>query len=94
MSKSILSVLLLALSGLTLWAVADAGLWSLWRNNLSHPAGLQLFTDLGIALTLVLAWMWRDAATHGRRFWPWAVFTLVAGSFGPLLYLLSAKTKP
>jgi hypothetical protein len=93
MSKPILSLLLLVLSGLTLWAVADAGLWSLWLNNLSHPAGIQVFADLGIALTLVLAWMWRDAAAQGRRFWPWAFFTLVVGSFGPLLYLLSAKTK-
>lgn len=91
MPKTVLSLLLAALSGLTLWAVAQAGLWGLWLNNLSHPAGIQVFADLGIALTLVLAWMWRDAAAHGRRFWPWAVFTLVAGSFGPLLYLLSSR---
>lgn len=94
MSKNLLSALLLILSGLTVWAVAQAGLWSLWANNLSHPAGVQVFADLGIALSLVLVWMWRDAATQGRRFWPWALFTLLAGSFGPLLYLLSAKTKP
>lgn len=91
MSKTVLCLLLAALSGLTLWAVGQVGLWSLWSDNLSHPAGLQVFADLGIALTLVLAWMWRDAAANGRLFWPWAVFTLVAGSFGPLLYLLTSR---
>ena len=49
---------------------------------------MQVFADIAIALVLVLAWMWRDAASTGRRFWPYAIVTLMLGSIGPLLYLL------
>jgi hypothetical protein len=48
------------------------------------------FADLAIALTLVLVWIYRDAAAAGRRFWPYAVVTLLFGSAGPLAYLLLA----
>lgn len=51
-------------------------------------AGGQVFTDLVIALVLVLAWMWSDAKKYGRAFLPWLLLTLAAGSFGPLCYLL------
>ena len=46
---------------------------------------------LVIALGLFLVWMWRDAKAAGRNPWPWLVLTLVAGSIGPLIYLLGRK---
>jgi hypothetical protein len=49
----------------------------------------QVFVDLVIALVLVMAWMWRDATIAGRSPWPWIVATLLLGSFGPLVYLLT-----
>jgi hypothetical protein len=48
-----------------------------------------VLADLVIALTLVMIWLWRDARTGGRNPWPWIGLTLIAGSFGPLLYLLT-----
>jgi hypothetical protein len=36
--------------------------------------------------------MWRDARATGRNPWPWIVMTLVMGSFGPLIYLLTRRS--
>jgi hypothetical protein len=77
-----------AFSAFTLWVLAQTGLVGFYEQLLSTPAGMQVFADIAIALVLVLAWMWRDAAAHGRRFWPYALLTLTLGSIGPLLYLL------
>ena len=61
---------------------------------IAHTSGpMQIFADLIIALTLVMVWMWRDAKNTGRNIWPWIVITLVAGSFGPLLYFITGKEK-
>ncbi len=68
------------------------GLLALYTHNLSHPAGAQVFIDLVIEIGLVLTWLWRDARATGRQPWPWVVFTLTCGSFGPLVYLLTRKT--
>jgi uncharacterized membrane protein YfcA len=54
---------------------------------------MQIFADLVIALSLVMVWMWRDAKNTGRNVWPWIIATLVAGSFGPLLYFITGKQK-
>ncbi len=75
-------------TGLALWR---HGYWGIFEHQLSSWAGAQVLLDLAIALALVLVWMWRDARQHGRNPWPWLLLTLAAGSFGPLLYLLSAR---
>ena len=49
-----------------------------------------MLVDITIALVLVLTWMARDARHNGRRFLPYLLLTLGAGSIGPLLYLLLA----
>jgi hypothetical protein len=77
-----------AFSAFTFWALAQTGLVGFYEQLLATPAGMQVFADIAIALVLVLAWMWRDAASAGRRFWPYAIVTLMLGSIGPLLYLL------
>jgi hypothetical protein len=77
-----------AFSVFTFWVLAQTGLIGFYQQLLSTPAGWQVFADIAIALVLVLAWMWRDAADSGRRFWPYAIVTLALGSIGPLLYVL------
>ncbi|MGQ0709112.1 MAG: DUF2834 domain-containing protein [Rhodoferax sp.] len=95
MSKTILACVLAAFSALTLYVLAQIGLWNVWAHNLNHPAGWQIFADLGIALGLFCTWMWRDARTQGRNPWLWTAFVFAVGSFGPLLYLLTRrKTAP
>jgi hypothetical protein len=93
MKKPLLFLALIAHGGITavaLWVDGLAGIFA----AIAHSYGsIQIFADLVIALTLVLVWMWRDAKSSGRNIWPWFVITLVAGSFGPLLYFISGKEK-
>jgi uncharacterized membrane protein len=92
MNKALLSAVLIAFSALTAHAVVHAGgIIAMVRVHLSSPEGWQIFADLVIVLCLLLALMYRDAQATGRRFWLWAVFSLTCGSFGPLLYFLTAK---
>jgi len=76
----------------TLGVVAHTGLIGFYEQLLSTPAGWQVFADIVISLSLVLAWMWNDARRHARVWWPWAVLTLMLGSIGPLLYLLLRRS--
>lgn len=89
-------LLLLALVGLG--CITAVALWHdgfiCILSSIGHSYGsIQIFTDLVIALTLVMVWMWRDARRSGRNVWPWILMTLVVGSFGPLLYLITARRK-
>jgi len=87
-----LIVLVLALfavlSGVALWY---HGYWGIIAPTFRSFAAAQVFADLVIALALVMVWMWRDARAQGRNPWPWILATLVVGSFGPLVYLLSRR---
>ncbi len=73
------------LSAVALWR---HGYWRIFEPHFRSYGAAQVLMDLSIALGLVLAWMWADARKEKRSFWPWALLTLAAGSFGPLLYLL------
>jgi hypothetical protein len=91
--KPLLILALAAHGGITAWALWMEGLAGI-ITAIAHSYGaLQIFADLVIALTLVMVWMWRDAKGSGRNIWPWIVFTLVAGSFGPLVYFITGKER-
>ncbi len=92
LNKLILTAVLIAFGIQGIYVLSQIGYWGIWINNLNHLAGQQVTADLVIALTLVMTWMWRDAQSTGRNIWPWFVATLILGSFGPLVYLLTRKT--
>ena len=86
--RPILIAILLPFSLLSLYAVLEVGYIGIFDYHRHSPAGWQVFTDLVIALVLVLAWLVPDAKEKGRNPWPFVAGTLLLGSFGPLLYLV------
>jgi hypothetical protein len=91
MKKALLSIvitLFAILTGLALWRHGYMGIVA--PHFQSFGAG-QVFADLVIALTLAIFWMMNDAKKTGRNPVGWIVLTLALGSFGPLIYLLTAK---
>jgi hypothetical protein len=93
MYRAPLIVTLALFGALSAVAVFQHGYWGIFAYQLQTSAGVQVLADLGIALALVLVWIWRDAKSSGRAAWPWIVATLAFGSFGPLAYLLVRATR-
>ena len=93
MQRIVLVVVLAAFSVLSAMALWEHGYWGLFQHQLMNTAGLQVLADLGIALSLVMMWLWRDARQHGRNPWVWLLATLALGSFGPLIYLVT-RSRP
>lgn len=91
MHRTILILVLAGFGALSAVATWRHGYWGLFAQQFETLAGLQVLADLGIALGLAMLWMWRDARASGRRPLPWILLTLAAGSFGPLLYLLTRR---
>jgi hypothetical protein len=92
MNKALLTTVLLAFGALTAYTLAHYGGLLQWLAFYTRdPASWQVMADLVIAMCLLLVFIRRDAQATGRPFWPWAIFSLVVGSFGPLLYFLTAK---
>ncbi len=79
-----------ALTTAALWQTGFTGILD-W--HVKSWGGGQVFADLVIAVTLAMVWMWHNAKATGRNVWPWLVLSLLAGSFGPLLYLLTGQPK-
>jgi hypothetical protein len=82
--------------GLVLLAFADLNAYVVWQYGyvgflqlvMANAATVAAFVDLTIALLLVTVWMWRDARRRGINLFPYMALTAVAGSIGPLLYLV------
>ena len=91
MERSLIVVTLVLFGALSAAALWHHGYFGIFALHFQTFGGMQVLTDLVIALTLVLVWMWRDAKATGRNIWPWIIATLALGSFGPLVYLLTRK---
>jgi len=92
-TQILLGLVLAAFGVENIHAIAHFGYIGFFENLLS--AGLPtllVFSDLLIALSLVMVWMWRDARERGATLWPYLVLTLALGSIGPLLYLIRRES--
>lgn len=94
MSKVLLTIVTIGFAVLTALALQAHGYWGIIAPHFRTFGAGQVLTDLVIALSLVMVWLWRDARATGRNPWPWLAVTLAAGSFGPLLYLLARRPSP
>ena len=92
LARRFAQVTLLPFAALTAWAIDEVGLIGVFKHQLTHPGGLQVLVDLVIAVVLILGWLIPDAKRQGRNPWPYVIVALIAGSFGPLLYLALGST--
>jgi hypothetical protein len=75
-------------SALTAYTTMQYGVGGLIEMALANAVTITLSVDLLIALSLITAWMWRDARHRGVAPLPYVVLTCMLGSIGPLLYLV------
>ncbi len=91
-----LIMLLAAAAGLgvlSALALADVGYFGIIKPHFLSWGGAQVFADLSVLAIMACVWMVRDAPAHGLSAWPFIGITIVAGSFGPLLYLVARELK-
>ncbi len=80
-------------SVLTAVALMDAGYMGVFLSPFHSWSGTQIFTDLAIMCVLACIWMVLDARARGLSAWPFILITAAAGSFGPLLYLVTRELR-
>jgi drug/metabolite transporter (DMT)-like permease len=83
-----LIVVLADFVALTAYAVYQHGYVGFFEFALANSIGVQLFTDLVIALSLFSLWMFRDARERGISPLPYFALILTLGSIGALAYLI------
>ena len=86
--KLLIAAVLADFTALSAYAVYEFGFVGLFEALFANTATITAFVDLSIALMLAMVWMWQDARKRGVSALPYCAVTLVAGSVGPLLYLL------
>lgn len=86
--KPLLWIVTLAFGAFSLWVLAQVGFVGIWQGGFANLGSQQITIDLVIACVIALGFIVRDCRAAGRPWWPWALLTLVGGSFGLLAYLL------
>lgn len=77
-----------AFTVLTGLALADVGYLGILDPHFRSWGGAQVFADLTILALLSCFWMAADSRTSRVPAWPFVLLTLIAGSYGILLYLI------
>lgn len=88
--RILLILVLAAFGAFSMVVMWEVGYLGIWQAGLSSPGAAQVLLDLVVMSFIALGFIVRDARRTGRTVWPFALITLAAGSFGPLLYLLLA----
>ena len=88
-----LETVLVLFTGLSFWAIHVHGYVGFFETLAGSAAGIVVLTDLVIALSLVLFWMWDDARERSLPFWPYALLTFGLGSVGALAYLIHRELR-
>lgn len=86
--RTVLFLVFAAFGAFSLYVMWQIGYLGIWQGAMANLGSWQLLVDLVVLSGLSLAWMVSDARRTARTVWPFALITLTAGSFGPLLYLL------
>ena len=86
-------LVLIPFTALTAYAVIDGGLFGFIAAHQSSW-GMQVITDLVIAITLFIVWMVPDARRHGLPAWPFVLAAVLLGSIGALGYLVVRSLVP
>ncbi|KQW45867.1 MULTISPECIES: DUF2834 domain-containing protein [unclassified Roseateles] len=86
--RPLLFLVFAAFGAFSLYAMWQIGYFGIWQAAMANVGSWQLLLDFIIMSLLALGYMARDARRTGRKLWPYALITVAAGSFGPLLYLL------
>ena len=87
----VLLLMSLGFAALTGFSLSQVGYFGIWQAGIDNPGSLQVLVDLVIVCGLAIAWMIHDARSRGAAVWPYVLVTLVAGSFGPLAYLIGRE---
>lgn len=83
-----LSVLLADFLALNAYAAYQYGYLGVFELMTANAGTIVGFVDLVIALSLIIAWVVRDARARGVSPLPYVLLTLALGSVGPLVYLI------
>ena len=86
--KPALWLVTLLFGAFSLWVLTQIGFLGIWQGGFANLGSTQITADLVISCTLLIGFIARDCRAQGRPWWPWALLTLIVGSFGPLAYLL------
>jgi hypothetical protein len=89
----ILVTTILGFGVLSAIALMDVGYFGIIEVLFQGWGAAQVFVDLVIVGLLACVWMTADARERGVSAWPFIAITLVAGSFGPLLYLVTRELR-
>ena len=93
-ARMLLLVVVIGLFGvISALALEEVGYLGIIEPHFKSLGEFQVLADLVIMCVLGCVWMTEDARARGISSWPFVVVTVFAGSFGPLLYLVTRELR-